>query len=155
MGVAALNRVAPPTEAEAKEAAAALRALTRVLQGKKKGAPKLHIRSSGSEGQEVTVPRDAFELFVAVLEQMSVGNAVTVIPVHAELTTQEAANLLNVSRPHLISLLDKGVLPYHMAGTHRRILAQDVLEYRQKDLAAREKVLDELADEAQNLNLGY
>lgn len=103
----------------------------------------------------VIIPGAAFDHFMELLGQMANGNAVTIVPLHAQLTTQEAADILNVSRPYLVALLTDGKLPYHKAGTHRRIKAADLFAYQQ-DLQARTKAAaDELAQQAQELDLGY
>ena len=78
-----------------------------------------------------------------------------IIAVHAEVTTQEAANLLNVSRPHLVKLLEEGAIPFSRVGTHRRIRFQDVMEYRAARTAESEAALQALADQAQEHDMGY
>jgi excisionase family DNA binding protein len=142
-----------PTTEAAEQAQFALRALGKIKS--KKTARTLHVKRDGGPDVSVTVPREAFELFLEILGQMANGNAVTIVPVHAELTTQEAADLLNVSRPHLIELLEAGKIGFRRVGTHRRIRVGDLLVYRQTDEAERKAVLDELAQEAQKLGLGY
>jgi excisionase family DNA binding protein len=106
-------------------------------------------------GEEFTLPKAAVQLLNRLLTEMSNGNAVTVIPIHAELTTQEAADFLNVSRPHLVSLLTAGKLAYRKVGTHRRIKFLDLQAYKAKSEKERGSALDELAKQAQELNMGY
>jgi len=86
---------------------------------------------------------------------MAKGNAVTLIPVHAELTTQQAAQILNVSRPFLIEQLEKGVIPYRKVGTHRRVMFKDLMEYKQTMDHSRLNALEELSAIDQELGLGY
>jgi excisionase family DNA binding protein len=151
-----LSGVAPPSEVEIREAAQAVRLLAPLLKGSKRRSSHVLLRPEDMEGQEaVSVPRGAFALLIKVLEQMAQGNAVTIVPIHAELTTQEAANLLNVSRPFLIGLLDQGKIPFHKTGTHRRIRFEDLLAYMRQEEQRQEQVLSELAAEAQKLDLGY
>jgi len=141
-----------PTPESAKQAQEALRRLRSV-----KRRAKLVRVAAGREGHEVAVqvPRESFELFTQILAQMANGNAVTLVPVHAELTTQQAADMLNVSRPFLVRLLDEGVIPYRMVGTHRRVRADDVIKHQQATYDQSKKALDELSRIAQKEKLGY
>jgi len=108
----------------------------------------------GSKG-ECTIPTSAIPLLAEMLSVMAEGQAVTIVPVQTELTTQQAAEVLGVSRPFLIKLLDSGEISHRLVGTHRRVLLKDILEYRRQTDRHRETTLEELAAEAQKLNLGY
>lgn len=107
------------------------------------------------EGTSVSIPVGAFRLLIEAISGMAEGKAIAVIPVDEEVSPQEAAELLNVSRPFAAKLFDEGAIPSRKVGTHRRALTKDVLAYRQREKDARLKVLDELAVEAQRLNMGY
>lgn len=150
------SEVGAPSERERQEAAQAVRSLAPLLRGSRRRSSHVLLRPEGvGERESISVPRAAFALFVQVLEQMARGNAVTLVPIHAELTTQEAAQLLNVSRPFLVGLLDQGKIPFRKTGTHRRIRFTDLLVYKRQEETRQEQVLDELAAEAQKLDLGY
>ena len=117
--------------------------------------PSIQILIEGQPQESVTLPTTALRLLVEILVQMAEGNAVSIIPIRAELTTQEAAELLNVSRPHMVSLVESGEIPYRKVGSHRRILAKDVLAYKARIDEARLKTLAELSEQAQKLKMGY
>jgi excisionase family DNA binding protein len=105
------------------------------------------------DGTTVDIPQQLVGVLEAVVEQLRAGNGVSVAPLHAELTTVEAAELLNVSRPHLIKLLDRGELPHRMVGTHRRLKLIDVLTYRDDQDATAREALDEMTRQAEELGL--
>ncbi len=137
-----------PTEEVAREAQQAHRGLSRLTVASDRN---VRLEVDGGAHESVTVPRAAFDLFLEILGQMANGNAVTIVPVHAELTTQQAADLLNVSRPHLISLLKAGALPFRTVGTHRRVLFSDLASYRQKQEAESRQAVAELSQLTQEL----
>lgn len=137
-----------PTEMEAQQAQESSRILATKVQ---EGELRVHL----DDGQMLTLPRAAARLLSHLLTEMAAGNAVTLIPVHAEMTTQEAADYLNVSRPFLIGLLKGDQIPYRKIGTHRRVKFEDVKAYKDRINLEREKALDALAAEAQDLNMGY
>lgn len=105
------------------------------------------------EGQAVRVPISAVKLFKRILGEMAQGNAVVITPVHSEVTTQEAADLLNVSRPYLIGLLEQGLIAHRKVGTHRRVSLVALLEYKAKLRAEQEVTMQQLADLSQELGL--
>lgn len=144
----------PPTEAEVNLAQASSRKLAAYVQ-KYGDYQNIKIVKDDTTSETIAVPAAAFNLLVEILAQMANGNAVTLIPIHAELTTQEAADILNVSRPYLVGLLESGAIPHRKVGTRRRVRYQDLIDYKNKIDAERRQVLDELAAEAQELNMGY
>jgi excisionase family DNA binding protein len=105
--------------------------------------------------QKLLLPATAVRLLLDLLTEMAAGNAITLIPVHAQLTTQQAADVLNVSRPFLVSLLEQGKIPHVKVGTHRRILFEDLMRYKKEIDRERQKALDELIRESEKLNIGY
>ena len=138
--------VAVPTPAEARMAEESGRILAAHSRG------ELRVRLD--DGSALVLPTAVTRLLNHILTEMAAGNAVTLTPIHAEMTTQEAADFLNVSRPHLIGLLERGELPFRRVGTHRRVRFGDIEAYRQKLQADRAKVLDDLAALSQDLGLG-
>ncbi|MCM2374561.1 helix-turn-helix domain-containing protein [Rhodopirellula sp. ICT_H3.1] len=109
----------------------------------------------GKKETEIQIPSSALQLLGALLTEFAKGNAVTMFPVHAELTTQQASDLLGVSRPFLVEQLEKGELPFRKVGTHRRVLLKDLMEYKRSMDRKRHEALDELAAQAQELDMGY
>lgn len=144
-----------PSPEAAREAKVALRVLS-PLAATTRPTQRVRVRPEGASAeQSVTVPREAFALFLEVLGQMANGNAVTIVPVHAELTTQQAADYLNVSRPYVVQLLESGKLPFRKVGKHRRVLFEDLATFKRREEERRKQVMQELADEAQRHGLGY
>lgn len=115
----------------------------------------IQIFDDQNQAHQVELPTSALRLLVDVLAELAAGNAVQVVPIHAELTTQEAADMLNVSRPHLVKLLEEGALPFHKAGKHRRVRFADLMTYKQARDLASEQAMAELARQAQELHMGY
>lgn len=143
-----------PTEREARLAEESSRTLSSYVRDTEEQTIRV-VPEGGRPEEAVTIPAVAFRLLVNILTQMAQGNAVTLIPVHAELTTQEAADLLNVSRPFLVRLLEEGEIPYRKVGTRRRVLYKDIAEYKRRIDERRRATLDELAAQAQELGMGY
>jgi excisionase family DNA binding protein len=146
-----------PTQDDEILARESSRRLARFFASKRKKPLQLRIQPEDTTEQEeiVSIPASAFRLLNEILTQMAKGNAVTLIPVHAELTTQQAADILNVSRPFLVEQLEKRVIPFRKVGTHRRILYKDLMEYKETMDRNRLKALDELVAQSQELGMGY
>jgi excisionase family DNA binding protein len=102
---------------------------------------------------EATIPAVAVRVLAEVLARMAEGKAVTLVPLHAELSTQQAADLMGVSRPYFIKLLEQGKMPFRKVGEQRRVLYQDLLCYIEEYQKAAHAALDEMVAEAQRLGL--
>lgn len=142
-----------PTEAEATLAQETSRRLAALLG--EKPEVKVQFLEENSADTVLTIPASAMRLLQHILAEMALGNAVTLTPIQAELSTQQAADILNISRPYLVQLLENGEIPYRKVGTHRRVLLEDVVQYKNDVKAKRRKVLEELTAQAQELNMGY
>ncbi|MBN8480317.1 MAG: helix-turn-helix domain-containing protein [Xanthomonadales bacterium] len=143
--------VTPPVSSREAELA---RESSRVLAACIGKGPTARLRVFDDDG-EIEVPVGALRMLVDILANMAAGNAMSLVPIHAELTTQQAADFLNVSRPHLVGLLDRGALPHHKVGTHRRVTFRDLMAFREQSLAGSRTALDALAAQAQELGLDY
>jgi excisionase family DNA binding protein len=146
------HRQSAPTAEEAALARASAQRLSRYRNLVK----PLSIRVlDADQEQPLELPAGAVALLMDILEAMAAGCGVSIIPESAELTTVRAAEVLNVSRPYLIKLLAEKAIPHRKVGKHRRILMEDVMTYKKRIDRAREAVLDQLAAEAQEDDLGY
>lgn len=103
----------------------------------------------------IQLPAGAVAMLMDILGAMAAGQGITLIPEKAELTTGQAADVLNVSRPYLVKLLEAGEIPFHKVGKHRRVLMEDVIRYKEASDRERETALDQLVEEAQDHNMGY
>lgn len=147
-----LEKIEPPSEIASNMARDAIRQLAPLLRDKNR---TVTIRPAHDDDREITIPVLAFDLFVDILAHMANGRAVTVVPINAELTTQQAADLLNVSRPFLIKLLEENKIPFRVVGTHRRIRFEDLRRYQIEDDRARRETIDQLASEGQEQGFDY
>ncbi|MDJ0590747.1 MAG: helix-turn-helix domain-containing protein [Pleurocapsa sp. MO_226.B13] len=148
------NKPIIPTEDEIKLSQESSRLLAPLIRDRTSTIQVKIVKDDGDE-QNVVIPATTFHLLVDILSQMAQGNAVSIVPIHSELTTQEAADLLNVSRPFLIKLIESQEIPCRKVGRHRRIRFAHLMEYKQKTDNQRNQALDELAAQAQELNMGY
>lgn len=139
-----------PSETEVTQA----KETSRVLRSRVQDAAQLELQIFDHDAPKETLklPALAVRLLQRILEEMARGNAVTLIPVHAELTTQAAADLLNISRPTLTKLLTDGKIKFHRPGKHRRIRFEDLMAYKRKVQAERQAAIDEFI--AYNEELG-
>lgn len=146
------KKIRIPSESEIELSISSSRILSSV-QNSDSSTQTIKVKSENGEERSLSIPTVAYEMLIDILSQMAQGNAVTLIPVHAELSTQQAANILNVSRPYLIKLLESGEIPYYKVGKHRRILAQELYNYKSGIDTKRSQTLDELTALTQELGL--
>lgn len=143
-----------PTAEASESARSALRSLESLTLAERV-VSYVSVRSQAGDEVSVTLPTEAFMALLDVLGQIANGSSVSIVPMHAELTTQQAADFLSVSRPFLVELLEGHEIPFRKVGTHRRVRMSDLLVYKERDDTHRRAIADELAAEAQKLDLGY
>ena len=123
----------------------------RIKSSREKGI-KIKVQETG---EFITIPKKALTLLSAIIQNMAEGKTISIVPSNSEVSTQQAADMLNVSRPHLIKLLETKKIPFKKVGSHRRILLKDITEYKEQLAKQREAQLDFLSNQAQDLSLGY
>ena len=138
------NNLTLPTAKEVAMAKECSREISACLETDSE-SQQIEISAKDGQKHELSIPTRALSLLVDVLAQLGQGNAVKIVPVYAELTTQEAADILNVSRPYLVRMLDQGEIPHHKVGRHRRVRYQDLMDYKTAVDAKRLSSLDELS----------
>lgn len=146
------NLVRLPTSEEVEVAKESSRTLSKYADDER---INLKIISENGDQEEIILPGQAMNMLLKVLTEMAQGNAISVVPVHAELTTQEAANFLNVSRPFLIKLIESQKIKCRRVGTHRRVRLSDLIKFKQEEGVRQDDAMDKLVQQAQDLNLGY
>lgn len=125
------------------------------LKGQQKSIKSIEISVADNETRSFEIPGKAFEHLGEILQAMAEGKTVSVIYNEEELTTQEAADILNISRPHLVKLLESGEIPFTKVGKHRRVRFEDLNAYKKKRQRNRQDHLKEMAKQAQELDMGY
>lgn len=147
------HRQPPPSQEDAAVARASGHALSR--HARQKQALTLRVEKKAGHDEPIKLPAGAVTLLVHILEAMAAGRGVMLIPDNAELTAFEVADVLQVSRPYLVKLLEEGVIPYRKVGKHRRIRMEDVMAYKERDDRERDAVMDQLVRQAQEEDMGY
>lgn len=148
--MAVLDETFVPSENDTEKVKAFSRALARKIAPES----RVTIQREGN-GDAIEIPRTVLNVLMKVLAVMSEGKAFTLISMDEELTTQQAADILNVSRPYLNKILDLGDIAHRKVGRNRRIKFSDLLEYKNLQGCKSKTALQELADEAQELDMGY
>jgi excisionase family DNA binding protein len=141
-----------PTPQEIEQAKQSSRTLSKYANTER---VQLSLRGSNGEADDLILPGHVLQLLLDVLAEMAKGNAISVMPMNQEISTQEAASLLNVSRPFLVGLLEKNEIPFRKVGAHRRVYLKDVMDYKERVDQRRTRALDQLAELSQKEQMGY
>jgi excisionase family DNA binding protein len=123
------------------------------MTAEKASPPKYTV--TDNRGTTIELSESVFRVLIEALKAMAQGNAVMLAPIETEVTTQQAAELLNVSRPYLVSLLEQGKIPFRTVGRYRRIKLQEILDYQAERSSRRQKAMDEMVAQSQALDMGY
>ncbi|MFE7672613.1 helix-turn-helix domain-containing protein [Streptomyces albidoflavus] len=143
-----------PGVVDAGDAQRALRRINDYLSRTAGSDDDIQVRlETGADDEALVLPRPVAEMFASMLAALANGQGVQIMPVDAELTTQQAADMLNVSRPYLIGLLESGEIPFRLVGRHRRIRFADLHQYIREDDSARKGAADDLMELDQELGL--
>ncbi|GGV37044.1 hypothetical protein GCM10010495_62800 [Kitasatospora herbaricolor] len=153
MGTVTGRKIEPGT-VDAGDAKRALKRINNYLSSTARSDEDIQVHlETGAQDEALVLPRPVVEMFASMLAALAKGQGIQIIPVNAELTTQQAADMLNVSRPYLIGLLDSEQIPFRLVGRHRRIRFADLHQYLREDDAARKDAADELMQLDQELGL--
>jgi len=145
-----------PTAEDSKQAKDSSRVLAQALANySDDDRVRMTIQGSSGTNDELVLPGDIMNLLLNVLTQVSQGNAISLMPMHQEISTQQAADLLSVSRPHLVKLLEQGNIPFRKVGSHRRVKLTDVMDYRGTVDKERNRALDELSQLSQDMGMDF
>jgi excisionase family DNA binding protein len=147
------NEAVKPSDQDTRIARESSEALASLLQENGTGAARIRFSTEGHPEAEIALPFSAVRILFSALQEMAKGHSVTLLPVNTELTTQQAAELMRISRPSLIKMLDEKKLPYRKVGAHRRVRYEDVLTYLERERARRKQVMEELVAETERLGL--
>jgi excisionase family DNA binding protein len=155
MAVLSRRTLSTPTEQDMSLADESSRKLAQCLnRDNLNNISRISVLDGSQPCETLYVPTEALRLFVDLLTYMGKGDIVTLFPIHAELTTQQAADLINVSRPFLVKLLETGKIPFTKPKKHRRIKFEDLMKYKNQIDSLRDQALDELAALDQEMGLG-
>jgi excisionase family DNA binding protein len=141
---------APPEQQE--EVAAIHQLLGEAVRTRRRRSPQCTL--VGPSGEAIPIPESVFYILERVAEIMARGDSITIVPVAKELTTQQAADILNISRQYLVRLLDEGRIPHTKTGKHRRLRIEDVLAFKELRDEQRRAALDDLTRASEDLG-GY